>query len=184
MRSMPADPAASDEELLASGDTDAFGTFYDRHAPTLLGYFARRTHDAEVAADLTAETFASAIVSQGHYDPARGAAIAWLYTLAGRRLADYHRRGAVEQRTCRALAMERPQLSDDDHELIRVLGESVVVTLLAKLPPDQGDAVAARVVDGRDYTELAHTLNTSEAVVRKRVSRGLATLRRHLGVRP
>ena len=45
-------------------DTQAFGTFYDRHVRMLLGYFARRTGDPHVAADLVAETFASAIVAQ------------------------------------------------------------------------------------------------------------------------
>ena len=72
----------TDEDLLASRETEAFGVFYDRHARTLLGYFARRTQSAEVAADLTAETFASAISAQSatrgavmpHSDPSRRAA--------------------------------------------------------------------------------------------------------------
>ena len=97
----------TDEELLASHDTQAFGIFYDRHVRTLLGYFARRTHDPQVAADLTAETFASAIVAQERYEPTGAPALAWLYAIAGRRLADYQRRGAVERRMQRAVAMER-----------------------------------------------------------------------------
>ena len=59
----------SDEQILASHDTQAFGVFYDRHAGALLGYFARRTGDAQAAADLTAETFASAISAQDRYVP-------------------------------------------------------------------------------------------------------------------
>jgi RNA polymerase sigma-70 factor (ECF subfamily) len=177
-----ADP--TDEELLASGDREAFGVLYDRHVRAVLSYFARRTRDPEVAADLTAETFAAAIVSQYRYSAARGPAVAWLYTIAARRLADYQRRGAVERRACRALALERPPLSGEDAEMIRVLGESAVATLLAELPPDQSDAVGAHVVEDRGYPELADALHTSEAVVRKRVSRGLATLRRYVGGQP
>ena len=71
--------APTDEELLASHDTEAFGMFYDRHARTLLGYFQRRTGDPQVAADLTAETFASAIVAQERYVPTGAPALAWLY---------------------------------------------------------------------------------------------------------
>src|ERR671928_142087 len=52
----------TDEDLLVANTPEAFGEFYDRHARTVLGYFARRTRDPEVAADLTAETFASATV--------------------------------------------------------------------------------------------------------------------------
>jgi RNA polymerase sigma-70 factor (ECF subfamily) len=95
----------SDEELLASGRTEEFGVFYDRHARTVLAYFVRRTGDPQVGADLTAETFASAIAAQGRYRPTGAPALAWLFTIAGRRLADYERRGAVERRMRRRLAM-------------------------------------------------------------------------------
>ena len=89
----------SDEDLLASHDSEAFGVFYDRHVRTLLGYFARRTGDPEVAADLAAETFASAIGAQDRYSPTGAPAMAWLYKIAMRRLVDYQRRGWVEDPT-------------------------------------------------------------------------------------
>jgi RNA polymerase sigma factor (sigma-70 family) len=174
----------TDEELLASHDTQAFGTYYDRHARTLLGYFARRTGDPQVAADLTAETFASAIVAQERYVATGAPALAWLYTIATRRLADYQRRGAVERRMQRAVAMERPPLSDSDAAMIRLLADDAAVAMLAELPPDQRQAVAAHVVEDRSYAELADSLETSEAAVRQRVSRGLATLRHRRGQRP
>ena len=53
---MHPDCPPTDEELLASHDSEAFGVFYDRHVRALLGYFARRTRDPEMAADLTAQT--------------------------------------------------------------------------------------------------------------------------------
>ena len=51
---------------------------------------------------------------------------------------------------------------------------------LAALPADQRDAGLARVLDEREYAEIATTARTSESVVRKRVSRGLAGLRSRL----
>ena len=171
----------TDEDLLASRETEAFGVFYDRHARTLLGYFARRTGSAEVAADLTAETFASAIGAQERYVATGAPALAWLYTIAGRRLADYRRRGAVEKRMRRALAMQTPPLGCEDVTMIRLLAEDAASALLAELPPEQRAAVAERVVEQRDYADVAASLQTSEAAVRQRVSRGLATLRRRMG---
>ena len=41
-------------------DVEAFVALYREHAEALLVFFARRTLDAEAAADLTAETFAQA----------------------------------------------------------------------------------------------------------------------------
>jgi RNA polymerase sigma-70 factor (ECF subfamily) len=136
-----------------------------------------------VAADLTGETFASAIVAQERYVPTGAPALTWLYAIAGRRLADYQRRGAVERRMQRALAMERAPLSEADAEMIRLLGDDAAVAMLAELPPDQREAVTAHVVEDRGYPELAESLQTSEAAVRQRVSRGLATLRRRRGGR-
>ena len=171
----------TDEDLLASRETEAFGVFYDRHARTLLGYFARRTGSPEVAADLTAETFASAISAQERYVATGAPALAWLYTIAGRRLADYRRRGAVEKRMRRALAMQTPPLGCEDVTMIRLLAEDAASALLAELPPEQRTAVAERVLEQRDYADVAASLQTSEAAVRQRVSRGLATLRRRMG---
>ena len=51
---------------------------------------------------------------------------------------------------------------------------------LEALPADQREAVLARVLDEQDYAEIAATARTSESVVRKRVSRGLAGLRSRL----
>jgi RNA polymerase sigma-70 factor (ECF subfamily) len=53
--------------------------------------------------------------------------------------------------------------------------------LLDDLPAAQQQALRARVVDEREYAEIAKDLRCSEAVVRKRVSRGLARLRDELG---
>jgi RNA polymerase sigma-70 factor (ECF subfamily) len=53
--------------------------------------------------------------------------------------------------------------------------------LVADLPPEQRQAVLARIVDERDYAEIAARLRVSEAVVRQRVSRGLGALRASIG---
>src|SRR5919197_5584911 len=90
---MPAITQLTDEDLLRSDGAEEFGVFYDRHVRSILGYFARRTGNPEVAADLTAETFASAIVAKRRFRPGGALAAAWLFTIASRRLADCHRHG-------------------------------------------------------------------------------------------
>ena len=56
--------------------------------------------------------------------------------------------------------------------------EAVVATWLSDLPADQREAVRRRVLAEDDYATIAADLECSEAVVRQRVSRGLAALRR------
>jgi RNA polymerase sigma-70 factor, ECF subfamily len=178
---MPPAPLLSDDELLSSDDPEAFGVFYDRHVKALLGYFARRTFDAEEAADLTAETFASALVAKKRFKPGGPPATAWLFKIAARRLADYQRKGYVEQRIRRSLEIERRPISESDAEMIGMLGEDAARSVLAELPPEQRGLVVAHVVHERPYDELASELHTSEAALRQRMSRGLSALRRGFG---
>ena len=168
----------TDEELLSAPDARSFEEFYLRNVDMVLGYFARRTGDAELAADLTSETFAAVLAGRRRYKPRKGAAAAWLFGIASRKLADAQRKGYAERRMCRRLGMERIDLTDADIAHIESLGESA---LLEDLPVDQAIAVRAHVIDERPYGEIAGELHTSEAVVRKRVSRGLATARRRMG---
>jgi RNA polymerase sigma factor (sigma-70 family) len=176
--------APSDEALLASRDTAAFEVFYRRHVETLLGFFARRTRDPELAADLTAETFAAALAHRRRYRPEKGAAAAWLFGIAMHKLTDAQRRGYAERRARRRLGMERLELHEDDYAHIESLAEAAGASaLLELLAPEQRDAVRAHVLEGRAYREIARSEQTSETVVRKRVSRGLAAVRQRMGPR-
>jgi RNA polymerase sigma-70 factor (ECF subfamily) len=173
----------TDEDLLGSADPEAFGRFYDRHVHTMLGYFARRTRDPEAAADLTAETFAAALVARRRFRPGSVPASAWLFGIAQHKLADFHRHGSAQDRALRKLGVQRPPVGQDDAELIAALGREAATDLLSDLPDDQREAVAGHVIDDVSYPDLAAAAGTSEAVMRKRVSRGLTALRARLGVR-
>jgi RNA polymerase sigma-70 factor, ECF subfamily len=155
---------------------------YRDHARRLAGYLMRATTDAEVAADLTAETFAAALVARDRYRPELGAPTTWLYGIAAHKLSDWRRRGYAEDRARRRLGIERPALSAEDvAELARLADEVTVVELLDELPADQRSAVRARLVEERPYGDIATAEGVSEAAIRQRVSRGLASLRQRVG---
>ena len=171
----------SDAELLAGDDGDSFAEFYRRHARRVTGYLMRSTGDAEAAADLTAETFAAALVARRRYRPERAAALTWLFGIASHKLSDWRRHGYAEDRARRRLGMERVTLSAEDVSAIERLGQDVsAVELLDELPADQAGALRARLVHGRRYAEIARASGVSEPAVRQRVSRGLAGLRRRM----
>ena len=171
----------TDDELLLSGAPEDFGRFYDRHVRTVLGYFQRRTGNPELAADLAAETFAAALVARRRFKPGPVPASSWLFGIAQHKLADAQRRGVVEDRLRRRLGLERLALREADVELIVWLGDETASQLVSELPEDQADAIRARVLEDRPYDEIAAAGRTSEAAVRKRVSRGLSALRARMG---
>jgi DNA-directed RNA polymerase specialized sigma24 family protein len=113
---MPPDVERSDGELLAAvvaGDGAAFAASYRRHLAGVVGYLVRETGDREVSADLAAEVFAAVFLAAGRFR-ARGAgsAVPWLRGIAQNKLRESRRRGRVEDRARRRLAME-PELLDD-----------------------------------------------------------------------
>jgi RNA polymerase sigma factor (sigma-70 family) len=180
---MPTLASATDEDLLLSPVPEDFGRFYDRHVHAVLGFFARRTQDPELAADLTAETFAAALTGRRRFRRANTPAVAWLFGIAQHKLADARRRGSAEDRMRRRLGMQRLTTGAEDHELISMLGREVAAELISHLPADQRDAISAHILDERPYDEIAAGEDTSEAVVRKRVSRGLHALRERMEAR-
>jgi len=171
----------TDEDLLLSGEPAAFGLFYQRRVRDILGYMMRRTNNPDVAADLTAETFAAAIVARRRFRPDGAPAGAWLFAIAHRKLVDFQRRGYADERARRRLGMQRRALGEEDAALISLLGAEVSVEWLSELPADQRAAIEARVLDERAYQDIAEELGTSQEAVRMRVSRGLATLRARIG---
>lgn len=172
----------SDEELLvrAREAPRAFGVFYERHVHPVHAYFRRRVRDAETAFDLTAETFAAALRSVPRYEPRPEPARAWLFAIARHTLLNALRRGQVEDRARRALAMQPLVLDDSDVATLELLADTPALEAVAELPADQRSALLARHLDGESYAEIAERLACSESVVRQRVSRGLRTLRTRL----
>src|SRR5215217_3424763 len=114
----------SDDELVARLEPGSFAVFYRRHVEDVAAFFMRRTRNAELAADLTAETFAAALVARASFDPGRGSASAWLFGIALNKLARVERREAAERRARWRLGMERIELTDADIKRIEALGSS------------------------------------------------------------
>jgi RNA polymerase sigma factor (sigma-70 family) len=172
----------SDQELLVlARDTPrAFGAFYRRHVHAVHGYFRRRVFDVETAFDLTAETFAAALRAVPRYEPRPEPARAWLFGIARNTLLEALRRGQVEDRARRALAMEPIALDEDDVATLELLAETPALEAIEELPDEHREAVIARHVDGESYAAIAQRLSCSESVVRQRVSRGLRALRGRL----
>jgi RNA polymerase sigma-70 factor (ECF subfamily) len=181
---MPGWANQSDEALLvaAAQDADAFSAFYRRYETPILAFFLRRVGDPELAADLTSEVFAAVLSSCARFRPGGAPASAWLFGIAGHKLARSRRRCRVEDRARRQLRMAPIEVSEEDLERVdRLAGPGVsAMELLATLPTEQRDAVQARIVDDRSYQDIASELRCSGAVIRERVSRGLARLREQL----
>jgi RNA polymerase sigma-70 factor (ECF subfamily) len=154
--------------------------FYRRHCEAVLAFHGRRVRELELAADLTAETFAAALVAvRDRSRELPDKPVAWLFTIAQRKFVDSYRRGRVEHDARARLAFERMEVSDEAVERINaIVGATDVLAHLAEhVPEEQLRALRARIVEERDYQDIAGEFRCSPALVRVRVSRALKTLR-------
>jgi RNA polymerase sigma factor (sigma-70 family) len=163
-------------------DTEAFRDFYVANAQRVVVFFTRRTFDAEVALDLTGETFAVALQHRRQFRGRTDAeAEAWLFAIARSQLAYFWRRGVAERKALQQVGLDPPSIAQAELERIEELAglpelRRRVQRALAGLQPHQAYAVLERIVAEREYADLARELGVSQEVVRARVSRGLRAL--------
>ena len=177
------EPDQPEDQALAASASDAasFGLVYDQLSEPLLAYFFRRTFDADVALDLTAETLAVAFERRHRYRPHKGPARAWVFGIAKRELGHFRRRAGTRQRALRRLGIEVPPLDDESIERIHDLIDaarfrSVLADALGQLSAAERDAIQLRVINDEPYSTVAARLGCTEQAARVRVHRGLTRL--------
>jgi RNA polymerase sigma-70 factor (ECF subfamily) len=174
----------------STGEPEVFADFYRQHFERIVAYLARRVCDADMALELTAETFAQAYIGRGRF---RGStteeAEAWIYRIARRQLSRYFRRGEVARRAMKRLQIQLPAIDAarraEVEELADLAGlRGALRAELERVPRSQRDALWLRVVEELPYAEVAKRLEISEQAARARVSRGLRSLGVALGGSP
>jgi RNA polymerase sigma-70 factor, ECF subfamily len=178
----PDHATASDVQLLAADDADAFALLYDRHVARVFAWARARV--GEHAADLTAEVFARAWLSRRSFrDQAAGSAFPWLCGIAGNVLRDSPRRQRVEERARRRLGVPVPVAPDPEYEAVerRLSLPEAALQALAELPASERALLDLRVAQERPYAEIAERLRCSPQAARLRVSRALRRLNLALG---
>jgi RNA polymerase sigma factor (sigma-70 family) len=130
-------------------------------------WLQRETGNRETATDLTAETFAQALVSMRRFRG--GDETAWLYGIARNLLSQYRRRARVEDRARRKLGM--PDRDWSDYEV-----DDRVVDLDA-LPEHERAALELHIIEELPYGDVARRLAITPGTARMRVHRALRRLR-------
>jgi len=173
-------PAAAGADATAE-----FERLYRANVAAVTAYFARRSADPHVVADLTADTFVAVITGFGTFDPRKGTARAWVFGIARRVYASYCEAYSHEQHRVQRLAGRRDLDPDEVEELLdRVDAERAgraLVSGLATLP--ERDRAVIELVDiaGLGPKEAATALGLPPGTVRMRLMRTRSRLRKQAG---
>ncbi len=175
--------ALHDEALLAqqirSGDRNALGEVYDRHAPVALAVALRIVADREQAEDLVHDAFVTAWQKIELFDPARGSLRSWIVTIVRNRAIDRLRgnRPSIEigEADQRSLLKSGPNPTWDD--AVARLGAAQLRAALAELPEAQREAVELAYFEGHTYREIATLTGVPLGTATGRLRLALARLR-------
>ena len=168
---------------VGTGATAEFERLYRANVEAVTAYFARRSAEPQVVADLTADTFVAVITSFKSFDPRKGTARAWVFGIARRVYASYCEAYSQQERKLRRLAGQRDLDQDQVEELLDRIdaqraGRDLVTGLTALAETDR--AVIELVdIAGLRPKEAAATLGLTPGAVRMRLMRTRAQLRKH-----
>jgi RNA polymerase sigma factor (sigma-70 family) len=159
-----------------------FEQVYRGNVDVVMSYFARRCAEPQVVADLTSETFVRAAGAFGSFDPRRGSARAWLFGIAAHVFAGHCAHTANGRDVVARLAQRRPLDIDETEELAaRIDAERdgrELIERCSQLPEIERAAVELVDLAGLTPKEAATALGVSRVVLRKRLSRARARLRK------
>ncbi|MFF4535191.1 RNA polymerase sigma factor [Streptomyces aureus] len=181
----PDDARADDAALITASldEPERFAALFDRHAPTIHGYVARRL-GGDAADDITAETFLTAFRIRARYDRDRAGVRPWLHGIAAK-LISRHRREEIRAfrllaRTGQDRIAETWTDSADDRVTAQAASRSLAGAL-ARL--SQGDRHTLLLFAWADFTyqEIAEALDIPVGTVRSRLNRARRKLRAATG---
>lgn len=172
----------------ARQNPEAFGVIFDLYYSKILSYALRRTGDAALAEDITAETFSKAFKNLKQFTWRGAPFSSWLYRIAGNEIKMHLRRPrrsvsldklaeAGFDVAVQEIATERELLNDlasRDREFVQVM------TSLKKLGSRYQEVIALRYMEEKEIREIALIIGAREGTVRSLISRGLTKLREQI----
>lgn len=164
-------------------DPEHFSLIFDRHAPYIHRYLARRL-DRQAADDLTAEVFLAAFHKRNRYDVTRRDARPWLYGIATNLVGQHRREESHDQRLRQSIAPDRDDFCPADRVAAEVTAEAlrgVLASAIGELSPGDRDVLLLIAWADLSYEEVAEALLIPVGTVRSRLNRARRKLRESLG---
>lgn len=184
MRDRRAPGVADDAAVIASSwrEPERFAALFDRHAPHIYRYLARRA-GGQVADDLLAETFLAAFARRDRYDLGHADARPWLYGIATNLVGQHRRDEARRYRIRQAAVPEAAVPGHAERVAADVTAQAMRALLgaaLAALPPGDRDVLLLIAWEQLTYQEVSRALGIPVGTVRSRLHRARTKLREAL----
>ena len=186
MRRRRGSAAANDDAAVIESswrEPERFAVLFDRHAPHIHRYLARRA-GRQVADDLVAETFLAAFAKRDRYDLGHPDARPWLYGIATNLVGQHRRDQARQHRITQAAAAAEPEVPGHAERVAADVTAQAMRTLLAgalaALSAGDRDVLLLIAWEQLTYREVARALAIPVGTVQSRLHRARTKVRQVL----
>ena len=166
---------------VAAGDRgDALVALYRAYAPRIHRLGLRTLRDDGQAEELVQETFVRLWQSAHRFDPARGSARAFTFTIAQRVAIDLLRRASARPRLVAAAPDGADAMSTGEEEVERVADQFLVREAIESLSPKHREVITMSFDEDLADAQIADRLGVPVGTVRSRTYYALRALRLEL----
>jgi RNA polymerase sigma factor (sigma-70 family) len=162
----------------AAGDKAALNAIYHAEGARMLGVALRILKRRALAEEAVQDAFVLIWRNAATFDPAKGHAVTWLYTVLRNRSLSILRAEARSEPTEMPVGEEVADEGENPEEAIARLSDAEALRhCLEKLEPKRRMAIALTYVHGLSHGELAGRLNIPLGTIKSWLRRSLLTLR-------
>ncbi|MGV9771523.1 sigma-70 family RNA polymerase sigma factor [Streptosporangium sp. NPDC003464] len=165
-----------------TGDTDAFGTLYDRYLDLVYRYIYFRVGSHPLAEDLTSETFLRALRRIADFTWQGRDFGAWLVTIARNLITDHFKSGRYRLEVSTAEVIDTPL--DGPHipenAVVTAMISNRVLSAVRDLGPEQQECVVLRFLHGMSLAETALIMGKKSGAIKALQFRAIRALARAL----
>ncbi|MGZ6791496.1 MAG: sigma-70 family RNA polymerase sigma factor [Mycobacteriales bacterium] len=166
-----------------SGNAEAFGELYDRYVDQVYRYVYYRVASAQLAEDLTSETFLRALRRIGSFTWQGRDVGAWFVTIARNLIADHYKSGRyrLELTTDDVTGSgTAPSVSGPENEVLEAMQNKVLLEAVKQLNAEQQECIVLRFLQGLSVAETAQVMGKNDGAIKALQYRAIRTLGRLL----
>ena len=166
-----------------AGDNDAFGELYDRYVDLVYRYVYYRVGSAQVAEDLTSETFLRALRRLSSFTWQGRDVCAWFVTIARNLIADHYKSSRYRlEMTTDDVSESGASLTQDGPEgaVLDAMQNKVLLEAVKKLNAEQQECIVLRFLQGLSVAETALAMGKNDGAIKALQYRAIRTLGRLL----
>ena len=166
-----------------AGDPDAFGELYDRYVGLVYRYVYFRVGSAQVAEDLTSETFLRALRRITSFTWQGRDVGAWFVTIARNLIADHYKSSRYRlEMTTDDISETGARLTTDGPEdaVLDGMQNTVLLEAVKQLGAEQQECIVLRFLQGMSVAETAQAMGKNEGAIKALQYRAVRALGRLL----